>query len=223
MPRPPRLIVEGGIYHVISRGVKQAQIFLEDNDRKDSLRLIKLAQEEYAFTLHRYCLMDNHFHLLLQPEANTLSKIMHCINSTYGNRFNKRHGVTGHVLQGRFHSILVQGDAYMTTVSRYIDLNPVRAGIVDKPEDYRWSSYRATVLGLPEVLVDPSFLLGYFGKEPNRRRDAYRRFVEDMLQKPEPISEKILWKMRTWGNPLAKLTTRCHPQRPVPNDGLLLR
>jgi len=223
MARSPRIIIEDGIYHVISRGVKQSQIFLEDADRKDFLRLLKQAQEEYPFTLHNRCLMGNHYHLLIQPQSDTLSKIMHLVNSTYGNRFNKRHGVMGHVLQGRFHSIPVETDAYLTTVSRYIDLNPVRAGLVARPEDYAWSSYRSTILGLPDSLVDASFVLGYFGKEIDRQRDSYRRFVEDGIQKTEPITEMSLLRMRTWGNPLGHRSETDGTKRPVPGDALILR
>jgi len=227
MARPPRIIIEGGIYHVFSRGVKQCNMFLENADRYDFLRLLKIAQEEYPFTLHNRSLMDNHYHLLIQPQANTLSKIMHLVNSTYGNRFNKRHQITGHVLQGRFHSIPVETDAYLTTVSRYIDLNAVRAGIVTRPEDYPWSSYRSTILGIPDTLGDPSFVLGYFGKDVDRQREAYRRFVEDAIQKPEAITEKVLWRMRAWGNPWRRLSAgdqmNEEASRPAPNGALILR
>ncbi len=223
MARQPRIIIEGGIYHVISRGVKQCQIFLEEDDRYDFLRLLAVAKEKYPFTLHNRCLMDNHYHLLIQPQSDTLSKTMHLVNSTYGNRFNKRHGVTGHVLQGRFHSIPVEEDAYLTTVSRYIDLNPVRAGIVSRPEDYAWSSYRSILLGIPDSLTDPSFVLGYFGKEIGRQRTAYQQFVMDGIQKPEPINEKALWRKRTWGNPMRRTAMNEDRNRPVPTDGLISR
>jgi len=223
MARLPRIIIEGAIYHVISRGVKQSQIFLEDTDRIDFLRLLKLAQGKYPFTLHNRSLMDNHYHLLMQPHADTLSKIMHIVNSTYGNRFNIRHGMTGHVLQGRFHSIPVETDAYLATVSRYIDLNAVRAGLVKRPEDYAWSSYRSTIMGVPDPLVDPSYILGYFGKDIGRQRDSYRRFVEDLIEKPEPITDKVLWRMRSWGNPVGRQTGANSTERPVPGNALISR
>ena len=204
MPRLPRLFVPDGIYHVISRGVKQSRIFQEDCDRMDFLRLIRLTRDDEPFILHDYCLMGNHYHLLLQPAGGSLSKIMQSINSVYSNRFNKRHGATGHVLQGRFHSIPVEADAYLTTVSRYIHLNPVRAGLVNRPEDYPWSNYRAMITGTPDSLADSRFVLGYFGYEVGRQRQAYKQFVEDGMNQPEPISDRVLWRMRQWGNPLKR-------------------
>jgi putative transposase len=202
MPRSPRLLIDGAIYHVVSRGVKQTQIFLEDPDRFDFLRLLKLTRDEQPFILHDYCLMSNHYHLLIQPLDASLSRIMHTVNSVYGNRFNKRHALTGHVLQGRFHSIPVETDAYLATVSRYIHLNPVVAGIVKRPEDYRWSNYRVTVEGLADSLADPSFILGYFGKDVGRQRLAYKQFVEEGMNLPQPLTDRVLWRMRQWGNPL---------------------
>jgi len=201
MPRPPRSLIPNGIYHVISRGVKQCRIFLENRDRLDFLRLIRLTRDDQPFILHDYCLLDNHYHLLLQPTRGVLSKIMQGINSVYANRFNLRHGLSGHVLQGRFHSIPVDTDAYLTTVSRYIHLNPVRAGLVQRPEDYRWSNYRAMIMGASDPLADPRFVLGYFGFEEGRQRQGYRRFVEDGMTRPEPVTDKVLWRMRQWGEP----------------------
>lgn len=204
MPRLPRLFIPHGIYHVISRGVKQSAIFLSDDDRYDFLRLIRLTRDEEPFRLLAYCLMDNHYHLLMQPTEGSLSKIMQSINSVYANRYNLRHGLSGHVLQGRFHSIPVESDKYLTTVSRYIHLNPVRAGIVRAPEDYRWSNYRAVIHGTQNLLTEPDFVLGYFGHDVNYQRAAYKQFVEQGLNVDEPITEKVIWKMRQWGNPLQK-------------------
>ncbi len=201
MPRAPRQFIENGIYHVMSRGVKQSRIFRYDEDRLDFLRLVRLTQNDHPFILHDYSLMDNHYHLLLQPTIGSLSKIMQSINSVYSNRFNQRHGTTGHVLQGRFQSIPVETDAYLTTVSRYIQLNAYRAGIVSRPEDYRWSNYQATILGIADPIADPHFVLGYFGTNPARQREAYRRYVEEAMTQPEPVSEKVLGRMRSWGNP----------------------
>lgn len=201
MPRLPRLFIPNGVYHVISRGVKQSIIFQSDDDRHDFLRLIRLTRDEEPFRLLDYCLMDNHYHLLMQPTGGSLSKIMQSINSVYANRYNLRHGLSGHVLQGRFHSIPVETDKYLTTVSRYIHLNPVRAGIVNAPEDYRWSNYRAMIRGEHDLLAEPGFVLGYFGHDEEYQRMAYKQFVEEGLHLHESITDKVLWKMRQWGNP----------------------
>src|SRR5207302_1481711 len=124
---------------------------------------------------------------------------MQYFNGMYGAFFNKRNSHVGHVFQGRFHSIVVDTDHYFTTVSRYIHLNPVRAGLVQKPEDYAWSNYRSIMRGQSDPLADSSFLLGHFGKDPAEQRSTYCRFVEDALHKPEPITERILLRMRFWG------------------------
>jgi putative transposase len=201
MPRAPRQFIENGIYHVISRGVKQSRIFLQDADRLDFIRLVHQTKSDEPFILHDYSLMDNHFHLLMQPTSGRLSKIMQSINSVYASRFNQRHHTSGHVLQGRFHSIPVETDAYLITVSRYIQLNAVRAGIVSRPEDYMWSNYRATISGAADPVADPRFVLGYFGADPAHQREAYRQYVEDGLARPEPVTKKVLWRMRQWGDP----------------------
>ena len=198
MPRPPRVDVPGFTYHLINRGVKKLPIFHDDNDRQHFMRLLCQTQNEFPFILHGYCLMTNHYHLLLQTVKHSLSETMQYLNGLFGALFNKKNNHVGHVFQGRFHSIVVDTDNYFTTVSRYIHLNPVRAGIVQKPEDYPWSNYRSILRGTQDPITDSSFLLGYFGKELEKQRSAYRRFVEDAMYKPEPITERILFRMRYW-------------------------
>ena len=107
----------------------------------------------------------------------------------------------GHVFQSRFHSLPVQTDAYFTTVARYIHLNPVRAGIVERPEDYAWSNYGKLIRGEADPLVDSRFLLDYFGRDMGMQRETYRLYVQSALEKPEPITDRILQRMRFWGNP----------------------
>ena len=144
MARPLRLEYSGALHHVTSRGNGQAAIYLGDEDRRDFLRLLGGVVEQARWRCHAYCLMDNHYHLLIEtPEAN-LSKGMRQLNGPYTQRFNRRQGRVGHVFQGRFKSILVERDAHLLEVARYVVLNPVRAGMVRSVKDWPWSSYRAT-------------------------------------------------------------------------------
>lgn len=200
MPRPPRIDIPGLIYHVTNRGTNRQRIFFSDQDRQDFCRRLIWTQEEHPFLLHAYCLMDNHFHLLIQTINKSLSRTIQYLTAIYGQLFNRRHARSGRVLQGRFHSIPVQEDAYFTVAARYIHLNPVRAGMVSKPEDYPWSNYGKLIRGEPDRLSDPSFLLGYFGKDADRQRMGYRGFVESVMGKSEPITQRELYKMRAWGD-----------------------
>jgi putative transposase len=199
MPRPLRIAEPGIIYHLTNRGVKRLPIFHADEDRLDFLRLLNITNERYPFVLHAYCLMNNHYHLLLQPLRHSLSLIMQYFNSRYARRFNRRQGQSGHVFQARFHSLPVQTDAYLTVVSRYIHLNPYRAGMVTRPQDFVWSNYAAMIGGKADRWADPSFVLGYFGKDVAQQRAGYQRFVEDGMTRPEPIDHQVLLKMASWG------------------------
>jgi len=207
MPRSPRIDFPGLIYHVTNRGTNRQAIFLSDQDRQDFLRLALITRNEFPFILHAYCLMTNHFHLLIQTIEDSLSRTMQYMTGLYGQRFNRRYGRSGRLHQDRFHSIPVQDDAYFTVAARYIDLNAVRAGMALRPEEYPWCSYGRLVRGESDPLVDPSFLLGYFGKEPTGQRRRYQEFVESMMGKVEPITERALNRMTAWGN-LSVITSR---------------
>jgi len=210
MPRIPRIDIPGLAYHVISRGVKKLPIFHDDEDRHRFLQFLSRTREDFPFRLHAYCLMTNHFHLLLQTVDSSLSQAMQCFQKSYAIWFNRKHDHVGHVFQGRFHSIPVEEDAYFTTVSRYIYLNPVRAGMVVRPEDYAWSNYGRLIRGELDPLVDPNFLLGYFGQETTQQREKFRQFVEDMIDKPERITDCVLRRMRFWGSPPNQYIIRRH-------------
>ena len=205
MPRAARIDIPGLVYHITSRGVKRLPIFQDDADRQQFLRLLSRTRHEYPFQLHAYCLMTNHFHLLLQTVDHSLSKTMQYFKTAYAKWFNRQMGHVGHAFQGRFHSIPVQEDAYFTTVARYIHLNPVKAGLVKRPEDYPWSNYGRLLRAEADPLVDPSMLLGYFGMDISKQREKYRLFVEENIQKPEAVTERVLYRMRYWGKPPAQL------------------
>lgn len=143
MVRPLRIEYEGATYHVTSRGDRQEPIVWDDTDRFAFIRVLAEALERFDAQVWAYCLMDNHYHLVLHTHHANLSRLMRQINGVYTQKFNRRHGVAGHLFQGRFKSILIDSDRYLLEVCRYVDLNPVRAGMVVLPQEYAWSSYLA--------------------------------------------------------------------------------
>ena len=145
MPRALRIEYPGALYHVTARGTRQGAIFLDDRDRAMLLTILAEALQEYEARAFAFCLMGNHYHFVLQTGEANLSVLMRQINSLYSQAFNMRHGRRGHVFEGRYKALHVDRDAYLLEVCRYVDLNPVRAGFVDSPVRWRWSSYRSHV------------------------------------------------------------------------------
>ena len=133
MPRPTRLQYPGALYHVTARGVQQDAIFLDDDDRRALLKYVARALEEGRARAFAYCLMGNHYHLVLQTSLPNLSTLMQRINSGFCQSVNRRHDRSGHLLEARFKAVVVDRDNYLLEVCRYVDLNPVRAGLVDSP------------------------------------------------------------------------------------------
>ena len=168
MARPLRIEYPGAFYHVTSRGNERKDIFKSNTDREMFLSYLASAQEKYEAVVHAYCLMSNHYHLMIETPQGNLSQIMKYINSSYTNFFNIKRKRTGHLLQGRYKAILVEADAYATELSRYIHLNPVRAGMVRSPEEYRWSSYSYYTERSSPSWLKTGFILGYFGTDPTR-------------------------------------------------------
>jgi REP element-mobilizing transposase RayT len=143
MARKPRQEVAGGIFHVYARGNDRAELFLDDKDRRKYLAVLGRAVRRQDWQLLGYCLMPNHVHLLVETPRPTLGIGMHQLHSPYALAFNRRHGRVGHVFQGRYGAVLVEQEAYFTTVVRYIAVNPAAAGLVEVPADWPWSSHRA--------------------------------------------------------------------------------
>lgn len=140
MARPLRITYENALYHVINRGHRREAIFSDDRDREEFLNRLAVVQVRFNLVVHGYCLMENHYHLLIStPDAN-LSRALHTLNSSYVSWYRARHQLIGSLFQGRFKSVLVEQERYLATVSAYIHLNPVRAGLVNRPEDWCWSS-----------------------------------------------------------------------------------
>lgn len=184
MARPLRIEFPDAFYHVTSRGNERKTVFRSQKDRERFLSYLESAHYRYGAILHVYCLMDNHYHLLVETPRGNLSQILHHINGAYTTYFNIKHGRSGHLFQGRFKAILVEKDSYGEELSKYIHLNPVRAGLVKNTSEYRWSSYRYYI-GMerePEWLTT-TFILSYFGGHGRSTYRKYREFVEEGISK----------------------------------------
>lgn len=184
MARPLRIAYPGAFYHVTSRGNEQKDVFKSRRDREKFLEYLASATQRYGAVIHAYCLMSNHYHLLLETPAGNLSQIMQHINRAYTTYFNVKRKRAGHLFQGRYKAILVEADEYATELTRYIHLNPVRAKMAAKPEDCPWSSYRSFIgHGKAPEWLKMEFILGCFGKRAADAMKKYRVFVEDLLGK----------------------------------------
>jgi len=177
MPRKPRAEVEGGLYHVITRGNNRRQIFSSPGDFEKFLALLKVQKDRLQFFLYAYCLMSNHVHLLIERQASAVGQIMQRLLTGYAQYYNRRHQRIGHLLQGRYKAVLCQSDRYLSELVRYIHLNPVRARMVGKPEDYEYSSHRAYLGMAPNRIVDVDSVLRHFGVKKEIARQRFRKFV----------------------------------------------
>lgn len=187
MARPLRIEFAGAVYHVTSRGDGQEDIFLDDGDRTRFLEVLSEVCHRFNWAVHAYCLMGNHYHLVVETRDGTLAKGMRQLNGVYTQRFNRAHGRVGHVLQGRYKAILVQKDAYLLELARYVVLNPVRARLVRNAKEWPWSSYRATV---GQVSVPPGlatdWLLSAFSRKRSDAIEKYKAFVAEGKNQPSP-------------------------------------
>jgi putative transposase len=180
MVRPLRIEYAGAVYHVTSRGDRREPIAKDDTDRALFLEVLGQALQRFDAQAWGYCLMGNHYHLVLHTREANLSRLMRQINGVYTQTFNRRHGLTGHLFQGRFKAILVDSDSYLLEVCRYVDLNPVRAQMVKRPDAYAWSSYRALAgLAEPAPWLDRQPLYAQLlpGKSAAKAGAQYAEFV----------------------------------------------
>jgi putative transposase len=192
MARPLRIEYPGAFYHITARGNERKDIFRDDRDRERFLAYMETAVVRYKAVIHVYCLMNNHYHLIMSTPSGNLSQIVRHINGAYTVYFNKRHHRFGHLFQGRYKAILVDADEYAGELSRYIHLNPVRAGIANLPEGYHWTSY-LYYIGKRKVpgWQTTDWLLRYFGKTTAKAQKEYRAFVEAKIGSSEenPLKE----------------------------------
>ncbi len=181
MARPLRIEYEGAFYHVTSRGNERKRIFSAKADFHRFKGYLKEAQEKYGFRLHAYVLMPNHYHLVIETPEGNLSKVMHYINGSYSNFFNRRRRRSGHLFQGRYKAILVDADSYLLPLSRYVHLNPVKAGIVKQPEAYPYTSYNSFISKKGEEIITRDLIWGMLSKDKRLGPQRYRLFVEEAL------------------------------------------
>src|SRR4030043_486524 len=189
MSRPLRIEFAGAFYHVTSRGNGRKAIFRNGQDRISFLDVLQKVNHRYHWFCHAYCLMNNHYHLIIETPEGNLSRGMRQLNGIYTMSFNRRHRTVGHVFQGRYKAILVEKESYLWEVCRYVVLNPVRANLVRKPEDWRWSSYRGTAgVNKPHSSLTIGWILGHRGKRKREAAKRYRSFVRDGM------GEGTIWK-----------------------------
>ncbi len=190
MARQLRIEFKGALYHILSRGNAQQNIFLSDDDHKLFLNILEEISDRFDIDIFAYVLMNNHYHLLLRTNTPNLSKSMQWLGTAYTRRFNLSHSRSGHLFQGRFKSILVQNKAYLTQLSCYIHRNPLRAGVVNRLADYRLSSYRAYAYKAkhPDWLKKKIILSQFKGEEPHK---AYREKVQKYSDEETKIWENL--------------------------------
>ena len=182
MARPLRIAFPGAFYHITSRGNERKAVFKSKRDREKFFEYLETATERYHAVIHAYCLMDNHYHLLIETPSANLPQIMRHINGAYTTYFNVKRARSGHLFQGRYKAILVEKDEYAKELSRYIHLNPVRAKMVKSPEAYAWSSYNFYIgKKKPPKWLHRNFILGYFDKKNSEAQREYQKFVTALV------------------------------------------
>jgi REP element-mobilizing transposase RayT len=189
MARPLRIEYPGALYHVTSRGDRQEAIFEDDQDRTAFLNVLGEVISRFRWRCHAYCLMGNHYHLMIETPEGNLTKGMRQLNGVFTQWSNRRHKRSGHVFQGRYKAILVDRDSYFLELARYIVLNPVRAAMVKHPNQWKWSSYGATSgSATAPAWLTTEDLLAEFAKRRAAARRKYREFVA------EGMGEESIWK-----------------------------
>lgn len=192
MARPLRIEFPGAIYHITSRGDRKEDIFLSDDDRINFLDTYPRVAERYEWICYAYCLMANHYHLVIETPLPNLSRGMAQLNGIYTQKFNRTHNKVGHVFQGRFKAILVEENTYLLELLRYVVLNPVRAQMVEAASEWLWSSYGATA-GLSDKTewLNTAWVLSCFSDNPDRARAEYISFVDQGMNWGESIWENL--------------------------------
>jgi len=192
MARPLRIEFPGAVYHVTSRGNARTDIFEDDSDRQLFLIILGQVVKRFNWLCHAYCLMGNHYHLLIETLEGNLSAGMRHLNGVYTQAYNRTHHKDGHVFKGRFKAVLVEKESHLLELCRYVVLNPVRAGMTERPEQYQWSSYLPSVgkAAVPASLSTEWLLANFSASLPESRR-LYRQFVKEVMATSESPWEKI--------------------------------
>jgi len=185
MPRPLRFVLPGHTLHIIQRGNNRSACFRDDEDRDRYLSALRDASERAHCAIHAYVLMSNHSHLLVTAgEGRSPARMMQSLGGKYIHYYNKRYGRTGTLWEGRYRASLIDSERYFLVCSRYIELNPVRAGIVREPAGYRWSSFRSNANGCPDPLVRRHPVYLALGRGWAKQREAYRALFDTPLALP---------------------------------------
>ncbi len=188
MSRPLRIEYPGAVYHVTAQGNEKKPVFKDDDDGENFLNTLHQVNTRYHWICHAYCLMGNHYHLLIETPDGNLAIGMRQLNGVYTQRFNNRHGRIGHLFQGRYKAILIQKDTHLLEVCRHVVLNPVRAKISERPEEYPWSSHMAVAGNAkPHPCLTTDWVLGQFGRKRGRAEQEYRKFIS------QGTGQKIIW------------------------------
>ncbi|MCK4504155.1 MAG: transposase [Candidatus Aegiribacteria sp.] len=188
--RPLRIKFPGALYHIYARGNGCQPIYLDEEDRHKFSVIFQKILNRFGWNCYALCLMNTHYHLFIETPETNLSMGMQNLNGIYAQYFNKHHDLVGHVFQGRYNAIVVDRENYFLELCRYIVLNPVRAGIVEKPEEYSWSSYRQMV-GIDESMpfIKTDFLLEHFGSSSETAKRNFRKFVLDGISSDSPLED----------------------------------
>ena len=200
MARPLRLAFENAVYHITARGNRKENIFYSDRDRNVFVDKMNETFVKYSFICYSYCLMDNHYHLVVKTPLANISEGMHNLNTSYANWFKAKHDIVGVVFQGRFKSILVDEDSYALVVTVYVHINPIRAGVVKNLEEYKWSSYLDYIGKRKSIIerLDTSFILSRFDSDLRIAQEKYRCYVLENIDMKNPFEN--LYKGTALGN-----------------------
>jgi REP element-mobilizing transposase RayT len=227
MTRAWRIEYEGALYHILSRGNERGPIVFDDQDRKMFVKSLEQMSERFEIDVFAYVLMDNHYHLLFRTRRANLSKSMQWFGVTYTNRFNIRHGRSGHLFQGRFKNMLVENDAYLLQLSYYIHRNPLRASMVNRLASYKWSSYRAYAYGksIPPWLNTDMILSQFMNAQD--KHVAYRQNAQSYSKEEQRLWEDlrhgIFLGTKTFTEKIKKRYLRDAPHAEIPAQKHLMK
>ncbi len=219
MPRHQRILSESGTYHVMLRGNERKNLFHDQKDKQRFIETLFAKKEAAGFLVYAYCLMDNHVHLLVREGAEGLATMMKRINASYAYYFNKKNRRVGHLFQDRFKSEPIDDDRYLLAVIRYIHNNPVKAGLVDKPEQYRWSSYACYLFPHePKAkIVDTEFILSMMANDQQTAIQEFKRFsMENDEHEFLDIEEGSVWTIKEGLSYLDEYLTKRWPGKSLP-------
>jgi putative transposase len=193
MPRTARIAPSDHIFHILTRGNNRQDVFRDEIDYRKYLEILDRYREKFQYKIYHYVLMKNHVHLVLEPqeEGGSLAEIMKGINLSYAQHYKRKYDHIGHFWQDRFKSILISRDHYLLACGSYVELNPVRAGVVKDPRDYPWSSYRAYAYGKKDPLIDEHPIYRELSQDESNRRKRYREFVRGMWRSKDAMKGEM--------------------------------